>query len=138
VGSVTPPGPNFEKAICETSDDSFLGLVTNGLASVAVRTVFHAGGNGFRIICPACQATAENIEGWGDAAQEWYDSNGPGILTCPRCGNVEPVTEWGYDPPYGFGNLGFTFWNWPPLKPSFVAEVSQRLGHRTVLVVGKV
>jgi hypothetical protein len=79
-----------------------------------------------------------DIEGWGDAAQEWYDSTGPGIPTCPRCGNVEPVTEWGYNPPYGFDNLGFAFWNRPPLKPAFVGEVSRRLGHRTVLVVGKV
>lgn len=38
---------------------------------------------------------------------------------------------------YGIGKLGLTFWNWPPLSASFVREVTELLGHRSVLVRGK-
>jgi len=39
-------------------------------------------------------------------------------------------------PPWGFDNLGFTFWNWPPLAGEFVARVAALLEHRVVVVRG--
>jgi hypothetical protein len=47
------------------------------------------------------------------------------------------LNDWRWQPPWGFGYLGFEFWNWPPLSQGFIAEVGRRLGHRTVLVAGK-
>jgi hypothetical protein len=42
------------------------------------------------------------------------------------------------DPPWGFGSLGITFWNWGELSDAFVAEPLAHLGHRVMLVTGKI
>jgi hypothetical protein len=34
--------------------------------------------------------------------------------------------------------LGLSIRNWPPFEPFFIEEVSKQLGHRVVLVGGKV
>ncbi|HEX8632054.1 MAG TPA: hypothetical protein VF755_28170 [Catenuloplanes sp.] len=39
--------------------------------------------------------------------------------------------------PFAVGFLGLTFWNWPPLRIAFVAEVAHHLGHRVVVTRGK-
>jgi len=46
------------------------------------------------------------------------------------------VTEWSFEPGFAFGNLGFTFWNWPPfLSGRLIDEVGRLLSpHRVVLV----
>ena len=31
-------------------------------------------------------------------------------------------------PEWGFSNLGFTFWNWPPFTDQFIKNFKQRLG----------
>jgi hypothetical protein len=35
------------------------------------------------------------------------------------------------------GCLDLTFWNWPPLAEEFVAQVAERLGHRVIVMLGK-
>jgi hypothetical protein len=146
-----PPGPRYHDAVTLPhayrigsegqrirEDDLTRILRTNGLEISTSRTVFHAGGYGCNVTCRACGTTRDDDDpAWGDALEEWYRGRGNGTLTCPRCGHSEPVTEWSYDPPWGFGHLGFTFWNWPPLKDEFVAEVGKLLRHRTVVVAGK-
>jgi hypothetical protein len=136
-GNGYPPGPAFAKAVKVPPDHQFLGLVTCGVAIVTCRTVFHAGQFGLNVFCPQCEARSAGDELWNQAVNEWFRAEGPGLLTCAQCGHTEPVAEWAYDPPWGFGHLGFEFWNWPPLSRSFVDEVRRRLGHRTVLVTGK-
>jgi hypothetical protein len=46
------------------------------------------------------------------------------------------VDLWIYEPPWAFGNLGFTFWNWPQLKVDFVIELAKLLGHKTRMISG--
>lgn len=65
------------------------------------------------------------------------------MLSCSKrrrvvrgCGRVVGLNDWRWQPPWGFGYLGFKFWNWPPLAQGFIAEAGRRLGHRTVLVAG--
>lgn len=57
-------------------------------------------------------------------------------MECPSCGAAFPVTEWSFEPGFAFGNLGFTFWNWPPfLSGRLIDEVGRLLSpHRVVLV----
>jgi hypothetical protein len=137
-----PPGPRFPYALDKLRDP--LGifakgtrtLSTNGLEIVIGRTVFDSGQGG-QILCPSCGEESASWEGWQDAIAQWSDSSGPALLRCALCGRAAPVTEWNYDPPWAFGNLGFTFWNWPSLEAGFVAEVSRILGHRTVVICGK-
>lgn len=131
------PGPAYVKAT-GAPDVHVLKLRTNGLEVVSTRTVFHNGGNGFELECTACKYRYEpGPGGWADAVGEWYDRAGPGMLACPKCQVARPVTEWQHDPPLGYGNLGFTFWNWPKLTNDFVLSVGKLLGHRVLHVVGK-
>lgn len=76
-------------------------------------------------------------EAWANAVGEWYDQSGLGLLRCPRCSERRSVVEWQHDPVYGYGNLGFEFWNWPTLRAEFVQAVGERLSHPVVLVSGK-
>jgi hypothetical protein len=130
------PGPAYVKAT-GGPDDWVLRLRTNGLMVVSTRTFFHNGENGFEPVCGECgNRTARKRGWWSDAANEWYIRAGPGMLACPACQVSRPVTEWKHDPPVGFGNLGFTFWNWPPLIEEFIAAVGKQLGHRVLHVEG--
>ena len=69
--------------------------------------------------------------------EAWYEWDDAVTFPCPDCGKPERLVDWEGEFPWGFGNLGFTFWNWPPLSASFVREVTELLGHRSVLVRGK-
>ena len=132
------PGPAYEKAT-GSHDKYLLATRTNGLEVVSTHTVFHNGGLGVDIVCWSCGGRFEPPNGlWGDAVGQWYQRNGPGMLACPGCGASRRITEWQHDPPLGFGNVGFTFWNWPKLTEEFVAAIGKRLGHRVQLVVGKI
>lgn len=133
-----PPGPNFLLAI-DGPDHRLREMSVNGLQIVVGRTVFDSGQGDIRIDCPGCGKAIDDsdaLEEGGRAIGEWYDGE-EGMLRCPHCGGEAPVTECLFDPPWGFGNLGFQFWNWPPLHKTFVVELTERLGHRTVLVEGK-
>jgi hypothetical protein len=66
----------------------------------------------------------------------WH-KDGDGLFTCPACEKPVGLNGWNWEPAWGFGDLGFTFWNWPPLKAGFVAEFSRRLEHRIVSPAGK-
>jgi hypothetical protein len=113
-------------------------LLTNGLEIITERALFI--GWMEALICTRCNQTIDYSEFEpviSTAIQNWFSSGVGDRVDCPRCGMGVPLTEWRFDPPVGFGNLGFKFWNWPPLKTSFIAEVARRLGHRVVVVVGK-
>ena len=134
------PGRAYVKAT-GSSDPYLLATRTNGLEVVSTRTVFYSGGLGYelKIVCLSCGGRFEPPEGpWGDAVGEWYHRRGAGMLACPGCGAARPVTEWPHEPAFGFGNVGFTFWNWPNLTGEFVAAVGRQLRHRVFVVVGKV
>lgn len=144
-----PPGLNFRDVveIFIRPDPNHPGkqimiinnLTPNGLEIIKGRTVFHAGQGGMEVICRQCQTTFDHksLTTWGDAVDEWYKELGAGVIKCPRCGFEESVVEWQYKPPWGFGNLGFKFWNWPPFLPSFIKELEAQLGHKMVFVYGK-
>jgi len=132
------PGRFHCKAI-GSENQHLLRLRTNGLEVVSTHTVFHNGGLGFELVCESCGGSFDPPQGaWGDAVGEWYDRSGPGLLACPGCQAVRAITKWRHAPPFGFANLGFTFWNWPSLLESFIGEISERLGHNVTVVVGKV
>ena len=132
------PGTCYTKAT-GSPEEHFLSLWTNGLELVSKRSVFDNGGFGFDIVCASCGGRFEPPKGlWADAAGEWFDRSGPGLLACPGCRAVRAITEWRHDPPLGFANLGFTFWNWPAVTDAFVRAIGERLGHRVFVVAGKI
>lgn len=105
---------------------------------VTKREVFHNGGLGVDAVrCPACGVN--QVDGdWSDAIDPWWDGNDDAAFTCEACGAANPITRWIFEPPWGFGCLGFIFWNWPRLKREFVQQLSEMLGHEVLLVVGKI
>jgi len=130
-----PPGPNYEQVTTDHHYD-IRSLWTNGLHLIIGRTVFHAGGGIRDISCPQCHIVLDDESRWVAAISEWYEGK-VGTLRCVRCEQANPITEWIFDPPWGFGNLGFEFWNWPALKDDFVSEIGARLKHRIIMVKGK-
>jgi hypothetical protein len=132
-----PPGPNYADAT-EQPFPLLFETATNGLEIIVKREVFYSRAGEQDLVCAVCCERFEPPKGWGAAIGEWYYRRGPGMLVCPLCGATRPITEWEHDPPWGFGNLGFRFWNWPLLKASFVEEVARRLGHRVVVPLGKI
>jgi hypothetical protein len=115
-------------------DESFLGLWTNGVKFAVGGRVFDAGGNGIELECDACGVSFEPDNSWYDAAGAWFDGDDLVSFPCPSCGQQPLLTEWHGPWPWGFGNLGIEFWNWPPLSDDFTEAITRQIGHRTVMV----
>ena len=132
------PGPRHAVALAGKPDRDWLATVENGggggVSLLVGRQVFDAGGNGIELKCPACNKVFEPGDNWGETVSEWFEGDDDAAFACPSCGKSQRLAEWRGPWPWGFGNLGIVFWNWPPLSESFVREVSERLGHKTVLV----
>jgi hypothetical protein len=129
------PGPN---AVSILEDPSENRLNAGNPVSITLgRTVFHTYQSGFTLVCENCRAHNEDGDQWGEAVSEWYDDAGPGILACETCGHSLPITRWPFDPPWGFGFLGFTFWDWPSLDQTFIEEMATVLAHKVVYIYDK-
>jgi hypothetical protein len=136
-----PPAPGV-LGYLKDPDPLLIELQTNGLEVTARRSV-HVNLSVKRIVCPGCGAKTENLSGlgWQDAVGEWYDG-GEGVISCPACLQNASVAAWTHDPPCGFGNLAFTFWNWPPFEDAYwirtpLQFIEAVVGHRCVLIWGK-
>lgn len=146
-----PPGERYGEAV-DQPDPELVKLWSNGLHIAVGRTVFDAGqGEPEAVTCPHCAAETKlvdrcwelDMEKWApfrDATEAWsegYDDDS--LVPCASCDRSAPVHAWQWaDDYFAFGHLGFTFWNWPPLRPEFVANLSRQLGgHRTVVLEGK-
>jgi hypothetical protein len=91
-----------------------------------------------RARCPRCGLALDDPDDeWRAAVQAWLGGDDASSLGCPGCGAAAPVSEWEYDAQYGFGNLAFRFWNWPPLTSAFLEDLRKELGHPISLVRGK-
>ncbi|GIJ45399.1 hypothetical protein Val02_22850 [Virgisporangium aliadipatigenens] len=139
------PGARWRTVVTEPDDRLFTRLRTNGLRVVTGRTVFFAGPDVYRVACPHCHvADRSDDDGpsaqWSrfwDAVDEWHRGASDGFA-CVHCGAFVAMNDWAWDDlPWAFGNLALEFWNWPPLAPSFVADVGAHLGHRVRRTTGK-
>ncbi len=100
------------------------------------------------LICTSCRFhvqpfDAELGDAVGEAINEWLKQTGPALVRCPRCHQQRSIAEWECKPPLGFGNLSFTFWNWPPLNSSewkidIAAIVRDCTGHTIVRTYGHI
>lgn len=128
-------GPEAEMATdgqsCEDirTSDGWVGM------SVLIGRRFFEGdlSSEIEVFCPSCRAKSAAKKPWKLAADNWLNGKSPYQVKCQRCGLSTKITEWVCDPPNVFGNVGFRFWNWPPLSASFLSRLSQSLGHRLVL-----
>ncbi|MEJ3654490.1 hypothetical protein WEH80_16100 [Actinomycetes bacterium KLBMP 9759] len=126
-------GPAYAAAVAEP-DPNLRVLQTNGLDVVSERTAFHSVG-AERVVCPHCSGRIDLAdEAWEEvsASPGVWCSGGADAHPCPACGRAAGLNDRAWSPPWAFGHLGFTFWNWPLLDDGFVAELTGFLGHRTV------
>jgi hypothetical protein len=128
------PGLLYRDAIHWDKDWDFLSLATNGVKIAVGRQVFHSCENGIELQCDVCGVSFEPDDSWYDVIGAWFDGDDLASFPCPSCGQQALLTEWRGPSPWGFGNLGVQFWNWPPLSDSFLQAITRKLGHRTVFV----
>ncbi len=96
-----PPGPAYHLAT-SGHDQHLLSLLTNGLAVITNRTLFHSGQGGSDAVCATCSYRFEiGGEEWGAAVVQWFEDSGPGLLACPECGASQAINHWQHDPPLG-------------------------------------
>ena len=138
-GGGYPPGPASDSVVQEPQRYShYKTLKTNGVQVIAKRTFFY-GWTDFPIQCPKCGADHKSHHYvWGDAVDQWYHGDDGALLRCTACGNATRVTEWEYRGQVAFGDLGFTFWNWPVLREDFVAEFSLMMQRCVASLCGKI
>lgn len=147
-GSGYRPGPAVSHSYqLEPQESEFWTLVTcgvephigRGFNEWALGPVFEG------MTCPACSSTTEDFGGeelWS-AISEWLSQSGSGLVQCPKCATRLPITELQCDPPLGFGNLSFRFWNWPPLdssawKINIPAIIGEATGHNIIHTWGRI
>jgi hypothetical protein len=129
-----PPGPNYGRAIGGT--DPAPVLWTNG-AAISVGRVVSYSYEPEVLTCRHCghrELPAPDGQNWQAvfaAVGDWADG-GVGEVPCPSCGAANDLNGWDWEPAWGFGMLTMEVWNWKPLAPEFIAEVSGFLGHRVV------
>ncbi|MGE0773390.1 MAG: hypothetical protein AB7K37_16880 [Cyclobacteriaceae bacterium] len=129
------PGQNYKDIINEDYPD-FLKLDINGLEIINRRQVYDNGQNGLEgIICPSCGG--DNIEtDWGQAIASW-DGGGDGNLKCSHCGNENSILDYDFNPTWGFGDLGLTFWNWPALSSTFLDDLKNFWDRDLKIIYGR-
>ena len=129
------PGPHCALALADPDPraaERLHRLPVNGVLVRSGRMVYHGAALG-SAQCPHC-ARPLSIPGdprWFDAVEQWLligEDADEGLLFCTGCTRFAPVTSWPCEPPVGFGCLGLSFWNWPPLAPEFVAGLEALIG----------
>ncbi|MEQ8925098.1 MAG: hypothetical protein RLO81_04755 [Fulvivirga sp.] len=115
------PGLRY-KDIIDGDDFGLLNIKTNGLEFILERRVFDSGENELEEInCPNCGF--KNIDSeWGEKIGSWINEENDKI-NCQECDNDSSITDYIFEPTWGLGEFGLTFWNWPSLTLDFLNEL---------------
>jgi predicted RNA-binding Zn-ribbon protein involved in translation (DUF1610 family) len=104
------------------------------------RQVFWAPCDAMSVRCPGCGTVVHLRGGTGEnpawrhlsaVIDEWVDG-GDGEYPCPECGRRLVLNDWLWSPRWGFGHLGLTFTDWPPLGARFLSKLTELLGHEPI------
>ncbi len=68
----------------------------------------------------------------------WNSGIKPDNLKCSKCLTEYSITEFKFDPNWGFGHFGLTFWNWNELRFEFINELEKIIGNELKIVRGKI
>ena len=132
-----PPGPKADLAFQISHPDVVQVQPDNVMSIVTEKTVFYSMAGWSELICQNCFHRFKQNDACLEAVGAWYSGMAERNLACPSCKHLQAIENWEHDPAWGFGYLGFTFWNWPWLSDSFIQEVAKFLDHRVVRVYGK-
>lgn len=128
------PATRYAEA-CDRPRPSLLKTTANGLEVCIGRSVFVGFENPLVVRCPGCKYQTEDADdAWMVAVGQWHEGDDSVTYACPKCNKPRRLVLWDGSFPWGFGNLGFTFWNWPDLKQGFIKEVAGILGHEVRVV----
>ncbi|WP_254510052.1 hypothetical protein [Anatilimnocola floriformis] len=145
------PGPGVAQAYRrDKREHDFRELKTCGVEPEVGRhfNVWALGEACEGFVCPKCGEAIDAFdEKFGESLNSgltlWSEQASKAPVACLHCRKKTDVTKWHCHPPLGFGNLSFSFWNWPPLNspswqiniPAIVREVT---GHTIVESYGHV
>jgi hypothetical protein len=130
------PGPNYRSATTEEDHLDFK-LRVNGVEFSDGRQVEIAP-DIYHAYCRSCDYGGEVDDRFFEAVSTWYSGNDSAEVACPVCGSRQPLVQWRIEPPWGFGDVVVTFWNWAPLNRAFLNQLSEQAEHLFVLVSGKI
>jgi hypothetical protein len=130
-----PPGLKCHE-IFEEINFELRNLKTNGLEIVTTRQVFHNGGNGLdEIVCLKCGAN--NIDSdWAEKVDSWYKKEND-TFECSECNHETSITNYDFQPKWGFGEFGLKFWNWPDFNKDFLDDLKRLLNKDIEIIHGR-
>lgn len=141
-GTGHPPGLRFW-AVCDCPPDDAISqtahLEVNGVAATAGAAVAFDMEDAVRT-CPQCAEDFDPTHAgpeWDEVVQRWTRSEADGFPPCPHCGYRQRIEAWSGPGWLTFGVFLLTFWNWPPLRESFIAAIHARTGLAIALREGK-
>lgn len=76
--------------------------------------------------CPACGGNVETQ--FYDMVGGWCAAEGFPPVKCPLCGAESGIQDYRCEPPWGFSQIGFQFWNIGEITPEFLEEFAAMLG----------
>jgi hypothetical protein len=130
------PAENFA-SILKNPYNGLLKLSVNGVEITTERQLFHNGGYGLHgVLCPNCGENQIEKDDWGKAVEYWHEQNQSDKLKCSNCSCKYSITEYIFEPNWGFGNMGLRFWNWGDFKPEFISELEKIVGTELKIVHG--
>ena len=143
------PGPRIESVYKRSENEGpFWSLLTNGVEVCDGRWVNQFGFTCFDgFTCPACSAHFQLdhdavADPFSKAIGSFLDGGNDLDVVCPSCNTSNAAPNWKTAPHFGFVNLAFQFWNWPPLNsdswnidiPALIASLT---GHNVLVTYGR-
>ena len=82
-----------------------------------------------------CSGCGEDIgEEFYDMTEAWFSGEDNPPVPCPCCGESFDIRDYVLEPPWGFSQIGFTFWNLWDMTDEFVEEFAAVLGEPVQVV----
>ena len=143
------PGPRIVEVYKRhNTEHEFWKLMTNGMEPCIGRWVNTLGLTCFDgFMCGECgQQFAPDDDLVADpfavAIGNFMDGEDDPAVACPACAVTSSVRNWQTSPHFGFANLAFQFWNWPPLgseswKVDIPAIIRATTAHEVILTYGR-
>lgn len=150
------PGENHVEAI--GVDENITRWTTNGLEIKTERQVFDA--MAFtaysEMNCPRCdknrfegitaakfhmeQCSPQELERFDTVFKEFekWTNHEETQLTCHHCNKTSTLEEYAIEGNISLSNLGFTFWNWPQIKPEVINQIEVIINSKLKLIQGHI
>ena len=123
------PGTLWRSAVDGSADYPFDFEVKDNTVEISAEIeVYSALGNAEDATCARCGTPFHAGDRLAGLLEQWVGDSEPAV-TCAQCGWTALLGDWPTDNPVAVaGAPAVVFINWPPLRDTFVASVTERLG----------